>query len=269
MSCPDCTKGDILPGEPVGSMSADFQGAYFSPAPTGSTPTPSKRAVLLFTDAFGLALNNPKILADEMARRLECDVWVPDYFKGRPLFPVDAMVLPDRAGVKLTIKDWLTFIVIGITNLPAIISNRPSVVDKRVESFIALLKEKKKYEKIGAVGYCFGGATCVRFGSTGLVDSVVIAHPGRFTLDEVKAIKVPASWVCAQEDYFFPDSLRHQAEAEFARRKGKGNWVEYEFKEWKGTQHGFASRPNLNLPEIKEAYEGALEQTVEWFKKTL
>ena len=36
-----------------------------------------------------------------------------------------------------------------------------------------------------------------------------------------------------------------------------------------GTAHGFASRPNLDLPEIKAAYEEAFSQTVEWFKKTL
>jgi len=36
-----------------------------------------------------------------------------------------------------------------------------------------------------------------------------------------------------------------------------------------GTQHGFGSRPNLNLPEIKAAFEGAFEQTIEWFRKTL
>jgi len=79
MSCPDCTKGDFLPGEPTGSINEEFQGAYFSPAPGGEL---SKRAVLLFTDAFGLPLKNCKIIADEMAKRLECDVWIPDYFKG-------------------------------------------------------------------------------------------------------------------------------------------------------------------------------------------
>lgn len=36
-----------------------------------------------------------------------------------------------------------------------------------------------------------------------------------------------------------------------------------------GTAHGFASRPNLDLLEVKAAYESALEQTVAWFKKTL
>lgn len=36
-----------------------------------------------------------------------------------------------------------------------------------------------------------------------------------------------------------------------------------------GTTHGFATRPNLDIPEIKEAYQKAFEQTVEWFNKTL
>ena len=36
-----------------------------------------------------------------------------------------------------------------------------------------------------------------------------------------------------------------------------------------GTAHGFAVRPNLKVPEVKAGYEGALDQTVAWFKKTL
>lgn len=79
MSCPDCTRGDFLPGELKGSFSPDFQGAYFT---SGSGEAQSKRAVILLTDAFGLPLKNCKIIADEIATRLECDVWVPDYFNG-------------------------------------------------------------------------------------------------------------------------------------------------------------------------------------------
>jgi len=36
-----------------------------------------------------------------------------------------------------------------------------------------------------------------------------------------------------------------------------------------GTVHGFAARPNLEIPEVKAGFEGALDQTVQWFKKTL
>jgi carboxymethylenebutenolidase len=83
MSCPDCTTGGFLPGEPTGTFST--QGAYFTPAPVAlepEDPQASKRAVLLLTDAFGLPLKNSKILADNLAKRLNCDVWVPDLFEG-------------------------------------------------------------------------------------------------------------------------------------------------------------------------------------------
>jgi hypothetical protein len=76
MSCPDCTTGGILPGEPTGTFS--IKGAYCAAAPEAT----SKRAVLLLTDGFGLDLKNCKILADDMAKRLRCDVWVPDIFDG-------------------------------------------------------------------------------------------------------------------------------------------------------------------------------------------
>lgn len=82
MSCPDCTKGDFLPGEPKGSINSEYQGAYFTSESGGE---PSKRAVILLTDAFGLPLKNCKIIADEIATKLECDVWIPDYFNGKSI----------------------------------------------------------------------------------------------------------------------------------------------------------------------------------------
>jgi len=81
MSCPDCLTGGLLPAEPTGSIST--QGAYLAPAPADSTET-SKGAICLLTDAFGLGLKNCKILADNLAKELNCDLWVPDYFAGNP-----------------------------------------------------------------------------------------------------------------------------------------------------------------------------------------
>lgn len=79
MACPDCITGAFLPGEPKGIIST--QGAYYSPAPLPDT-SGSKRAILLLTDVFGLPLKNCKIIADNFAKRLNCDVWVPDMFHG-------------------------------------------------------------------------------------------------------------------------------------------------------------------------------------------
>lgn len=79
MSCPRCQEGYILPGEPTGTIEKAFNGAYYSPAPDGKE---ASHAVILLTDAFGLATKNCKVMADEFAKRLNCDVWIPDYFEG-------------------------------------------------------------------------------------------------------------------------------------------------------------------------------------------
>lgn len=79
MSCPKCVEGHELPGEPKGSIQADFQGAYFTPGSVAD----DKRAVILLTDAFGLPLKNCKIIADRVAQEVGCDVWVPDIFEGQ------------------------------------------------------------------------------------------------------------------------------------------------------------------------------------------
>lgn len=93
---------------------------------------------------------------------------------------------------------------------------------------------------------------CIRFaGKPDLLDTVVICHPGKFTIKEVENMKIPNSWVCTEgkicivhyhsvltlntDDTFFPTALRDKSEAEFLSRKDKENFVEYEFKEYKGS----------------------------------
>ncbi|KIJ93854.1 hypothetical protein K443DRAFT_12573 [Laccaria amethystina LaAM-08-1] len=115
---------------------SSHQGAYFAASPNKDLK--SKRAIVFLTDG----------LADNLATKFECDVWVPDdnngvcwhfhpdtysaeptFLTGRPLIPLDTMTL-DRAGEKWSIWQWIKFVaVIGIPNLPAIFSSRPSVVD--------------------------------------------------------------------------------------------------------------------------------------------
>ena len=79
--------GSIFSRDLKGSIETGFLGnTYFSPAPPSSsseeTSIPTKKAVVLCTDGSGLALPNCKFIADELAKELGCDVWVPDYFLG-------------------------------------------------------------------------------------------------------------------------------------------------------------------------------------------
>ena len=43
-------------------------------------------------------------------------------------------MIPDRAGVKMTLWDWVKFAGIGLWNLRALIASRPAVVDERLAS---------------------------------------------------------------------------------------------------------------------------------------
>ena len=145
-----------------------------------------------------------------------------------------------------------------------------------------------------------------RLGSTNHLNSIVIAHPGPISDSVLKSISIPTAWVYAEgswviswvqrknsthtlvtDDMIWTESERNKAEAVFAARKDTDKFVDYEFKVYNGAQslalvilglsemfivgtaHGFASRPNLDLPEIKAAHEKALEQTIAWFQKTL
>ncbi|KAF5362099.1 hypothetical protein D9756_002118 [Leucocoprinus leucothites] len=263
MSCPDCTTGVKLPGTPKGVTREDK--SYLAAAPEGSE---SKRAVVLLTDAFGLGLDNPKIMADYFSEQLKCDVWVPDIFKGKPLVRENQLTMPERAGEKIGALGWTKFYLTFISCLPRFIASRPSVADKRIKAFINKIKAERKYDNIGAVGYCYGGAACVRLAVTDTVDTVVVCHPGQFSLKLVDKMIIPVAWVCAEDDFTFPTSKRKKAEENLAKRaKDEKRAIAYEFQDYKGTVHGFAARPNTQLPEIKEAFEKSLLQTVSWFTK--
>ncbi|KAI0304477.1 dienelactone hydrolase endo-1,3,1,4-beta-D-glucanase [Multifurca ochricompacta] len=253
-------QGIVLPGDPKGSMVGPN---YFTPAPTDAKQ--KTKAIVLLTDIFGLPLPNPRIVADHLAEHIGVDVWVPDFFNGKPPFNVNDLepLMPDRAGVKFTWANIALLIFKVLPAIPGMIFNRPSIVDARVHEMI---KAEKGYEKIGAVGqillWRFHGRPS---GFDDSVNTIVIAHPSTLKPAQIQAIKVPTSWALAEEDMSFKDSDVKTAQDIF----NKLNHVEYEFKIWKGTFHGFAVRPNLQVPEVKAGYEGALDQTVAWFKKTL
>ena len=84
MSCPNCVRGVVLPGEPKGVMrsASDLTvDAYLaSPKPAAEQWAPSTHAIVLLTDIFGLNLVNSKIMADRFSQELGCDVWVPNLF---------------------------------------------------------------------------------------------------------------------------------------------------------------------------------------------
>ncbi|KAJ7280210.1 dienelactone hydrolase family-domain-containing protein [Mycena rebaudengoi] len=179
--------------------------------------------------------------------------------------------LPEKAGVKLTFFDTIKLVFVMLPSLFALIRNRPSVAARRTVSTLTKIQALKKYEKLGAIGYCFGGGIAIRLGaSTEFFSSIVLVHPSPAPTDaQMKAIKAPTAWSCSEDDMFLTPAKLDHIEAFYVERKGKENYVDYELKVYKGTAHGFGARPNLTYPEVKEGYEKAFQQAVDWFNKTI
>lgn len=80
MSCPDCFRGGVHEGTPVGKETKIHNlPVYVSSPPEGTTP---KGIVVFIPDAFGWRFGNNRLLADKYAKRAEVLVYMPDFMNG-------------------------------------------------------------------------------------------------------------------------------------------------------------------------------------------
>lgn len=73
--CIHCVTGSRIPGEPKGELKK--LGPYETYV-TRTSHSSDGKAIVIFTDVFGLALANSKIIADILAERTGLPVFVPD-----------------------------------------------------------------------------------------------------------------------------------------------------------------------------------------------
>jgi dienelactone hydrolase len=81
-----------------------------------------------------------------------------------------------------------------------------------MEQYLKTLKQEKSIERIGAVGFCYGGKFAVDFNTKGLVDATVACHPSFTNLASYENLKAPILFNCAETDDIFPESLRKQVQ---------------------------------------------------------
>jgi len=271
--CEDCVRGSVLPGTPKGTMIEVDDIPTYHAAPETPSPVTQKKAVVLLMDGFGFGLKNPKIQADIFAKRLGVDVYVPDMFLGNP--PMKAEELEPYETYEAHDKGtwWQTagFIWLALTKVvPRLFwfGNTPAKVSARMKKVVEVLKETNGISKIGVCGFCFGGIVIGQIADSDFISTAVVAHPGDVSIDQWAKIHFPVSFICAEDDLSFPPKKANEVEAMLAARTGADKVV-YEFHEYKGTKHGFAARPALAFPKIKQAFEDANEQLISWFEKTL
>jgi dienelactone hydrolase len=266
--CDDCFTGSILPGEGKGEIATIGRFSTYVAQPTIGEREPRKDvAVVYCCDAFGLAINNNKIIPDKLADALQCTVYVPDLLEG-DYPPIGGFHIIDRPMAQESI--WykivqyfklVSHLLFGVGPRWMIRHSR-NKMQPLTEEFVKTLREEKQLKKIGIIGYCMGGVQSCALAGTDLVETAVVAHPAPLTKEDFEKVKVPISFICAEEDLFFSVKYKNMAE-EILR--GKTDFPS-EFITYKGTTHGFAARPNMGIPEVKEGFHSAFDQAVNWFK---
>lgn len=139
---------------------------YISYPPGRNT---SAKALLYVTDIFGVPLLQNKLLADSLAAN-DYLVVMPDLFRG------DAISVEEQeAGLNLT--DWIG-------------QHTPAEIDSILNTTIEYMRSEFGVEKIGGLGYCFGGKYVPRFlTASGGIDVGFIAHPSSLTEQEIGGVK--------------------------------------------------------------------------------
>ncbi|KAI9848437.1 MAG: hypothetical protein M1837_000232 [Sclerophora amabilis] len=145
--------------------------------------------------------------------------------------------------------------------------HEPERVQPVVESVIKVLRTEMGVERLGGVGYCFGGKYVIlNLKGPSALDVGFIAHPSFVESSEVRAIAGPLSIAAAETDTIFPAEKRRETEDILA---GAEVQQPHQMTLYGGVEHGFAVRGDVAKKEVRFAKESAFHQAVRWFDEFL
>jgi dienelactone hydrolase len=245
MSVPDCClQGFKWDGEATGRIGKlDEHDVYIA----GDN---QKAAVLVITDLLGWTFPNVRLVADYYAKEANVTVYVPDFFHGEVL-SVDA----------INNGRW------GEVDLPGFMSrNSREIREPEMFAFAKTLKER--HEKVGAIGFCYGGWAAFRLGAKEhqppLVDCFSAGHPSLLTKKDIDEIAVPVQILAPEIDPAFTAELKSHA-FETIVKLG----VPFDYQHFPGVEHAFLIRGDARKPGERGAMERGMASTVQWFKQFL
>ncbi len=126
---------------------------------------------------------------------------------------------------------------------------------------------RSKHERLGAMGFCFGGWAVFQLGSTankGLVDCISMAHPSFLTEEEIQSVGVPVQILAPENDRLYTQELKA-----FSNRVIPTLGVPYDYQHFPKVEHGFAVRGDAKNPTERAAMERAKNAAVLWFRQWL
>jgi dienelactone hydrolase len=177
-----CVTGTLHEGTPGGTVQTISNSACYYiltllnphlscqvPVYIAHPPSPSPYAILLFTDVLGFTFRNTRLVADAFASCGYLTV-IPDLFRGAEITWPIATDFDLQAYMDSTMP-------------------RAGAVDPIIESTIAWLKSEMSVQRVGGVGYCFGGKYVCRWLKGGGVYAGFVAHPSFVEKEEVEGVR--------------------------------------------------------------------------------
>jgi dienelactone hydrolase len=246
--------------------------------------TDPRGIIVIYSDIFGLLLPNNKLIADSYAKSGEWLVYLPDFFKGDPMgLKLADVLIPVDASKQSGFQKYTGF----LANMPSFIMwstrHKYATTNQVCMDFLRALRHAAlPDQKIGMVGFCWGGRYAIRAGleknmidmngkKVPLVDAVVALHPSNLAFpDDIETPVVPMSFGWGQEDSFVSIEQKAKVEEIHAKDKKEGKELpEIEHKVYQPGRHGFSVRGNPDDPLERACLEESVTQALNWLGRWL
>jgi dienelactone hydrolase len=241
----------------------------------------SPHLLLIKLQVFGWKFPNVRLLADNYAKA-GFTAYIPDVHEGDSLDPSFLQTvepqLPQREQLTLVDKATATAKV-GATLGPWLIKHREAVARPLIENFIRQVRLIPGTDKVGAIGFCWGGRYAILAGqkefSTGAgkgIDAAYACHPSLVSIPaDFTDVNVPIAFALGDKDSLLGEKEVGQIQELMQKKRSgeEGAKCESEVKIYHDQVHGFALRGDWSSEKDKKAMDDAEKQGIDWFNKYL
>ncbi|GAW17380.1 hypothetical protein ANO14919_068370 [Xylariales sp. No.14919] len=209
-------------------------------------------AVLFIHDLFGWRYNNIRLLADHYAREADVTVYVPDFFGG---WVADYKLVEDER-----------FDLIDLPKMAKL--NSREIRGPEMVACAKALKAEHGFQRLGAIGFCYGGWAVCHLASKErgekLVDAVSFGHPSWLVQEDIANLTVPIQLLAPEIDPSFTPELKKYTFATLLDLN-----LPFEYVHYPAIVHGSLVRGSEKLEKEREAMAAAKNSAVAWFRRLL